>query len=628
MVILLIPAKWNVYSAAMDQGRFDLTTVDVDGHVIQLTGDWDLYPDGHFSPQEVASGLAGAPKPSGTFKAGEDHVGTYRAVFTVEAGKTYAISVRHQMLCERIYIDGELIGMVGNPGLTREESTPGIGYYLFSFAPASNEAEMLVQFSIFDVEYGMTLPTVLVSAEQTLLSYAGFKMFRDCFTLGIMLMVFVLFIAGYLFGGMKSSALHFSLAALAIGVHVLLRNRALIRVFQWQWDLTVIGEFLMMLLMVSALAGYIRKTYPEVFHRQVYWFLQIVTILYGCVILVTDTVIFPYLMLPYQSIVAAIGIYVLVRVIRPAFAQKTEGILFVAGFGLFLVFAVLDILYLNFIFLTSDFNLLQMGMVLFVCLHTAAMMVGLSRKDEALASARALEIEQRRANEMLLRLNMMKASFVATVSHEMRTPLTIISGHAEIVAKKMDEGATPKEDHLNRLETIASEANRLGDLVGSLLQVSKWMDSKDGRSVNLSDIVVRTARVYEPILEKKGNLLEVHVEARLPNIFANPDRIVQVVINLLSNANTHTPKGTVILRTSGKDGKVFLEVIDNGVGIAQEEIPHLFDRYYSQGEKGLGLPICKEVVEACGGDITIHSEVKKGTRVVVTFPTQCEEDQE
>lgn len=144
---------------------------------------------------------------------------------------------------------------------------------------------------------------------------------------------------------------------------------------------------------------------------------------------------------------------------------------------------------------------------------------------------------------------------------------------------------------------------------------------------DLAPLLERAAQLSEPIMHKNSNRLVTKIPLNLPHVLVNSASILQVLLNLLTNANRHTESGTVTVSAMEEDGMVEISVSDNGDGIDAELLPHVFARHISgDNGTGLGLAICKEAVEGHGGGIGIESETGKGTTVWFTLPEYKEEE--
>ncbi|OFI05444.1 alkaline phosphatase synthesis sensor protein PhoR [Clostridium acetireducens DSM 10703] len=223
------------------------------------------------------------------------------------------------------------------------------------------------------------------------------------------------------------------------------------------------------------------------------------------------------------------------------------------------------------------------------------------------------------------KLENMRSQFVANVSHELKTPLTSIKGFAETL-KYVDDAAN-KEKFLN---IINDEAERLTRLINDILTLSHIENNKYEKSeyVNLNEVIKDVCNLIKNVAKNKN--IEVSVVGdKIPNMLCERDKIKQMVLNLVDNAVKYTnSNGKVVVGTKLEDKKCVLWVEDTGEGISKEHIERLFERFYrvdkarsrSQGGTGLGLAIVKHIVMGLDGDITVESEVGKGSKFIVTIP--------
>lgn len=227
-----------------------------------------------------------------------------------------------------------------------------------------------------------------------------------------------------------------------------------------------------------------------------------------------------------------------------------------------------------------------------------------------------------------------KQDFFALVSHELRTPLTAILGYLELVLAD-EEPALPPE-HARHLEVVERNARRLVRLVGDLLfaaQVERAPLLIEPGPVDLPGLVRDAVALARPRAEEAGVTLELEPEpAPVQSCLGDRDRLAQVLDNLISNALKFTPPGGhVTVRLAAGDGRVRIEVADSGVGIPDEDLPHLFNRFYrarnaTEGAVpglGLGLMITRAIAEAHGGAVKVRSELGRGTTFTVLLPLRA-----
>jgi signal transduction histidine kinase len=239
-------------------------------------------------------------------------------------------------------------------------------------------------------------------------------------------------------------------------------------------------------------------------------------------------------------------------------------------------------------------------------------------------SARALA-EQ---NERLLELDRMKDQFVSTVSHELRTPLTSMIGYLELLREGEAGELTQEQAHF--LEIVDRNSHRLNDLIDDILFLSRvdgGRFSLDKKPVDLASLVREQVESISGAATTKGVELSLTVEEDPPPINADASRLVQLIDNLLSNAVKFTPEGGIVRVTVGaRGGAAHLEVSDSGVGIPEDEVDRLFQRFFRASTAGtikgtgLGLSIAKAIVDAHGGTISLRSEVGVGTTFMVDLP--------
>jgi signal transduction histidine kinase len=238
------------------------------------------------------------------------------------------------------------------------------------------------------------------------------------------------------------------------------------------------------------------------------------------------------------------------------------------------------------------------------------------------------------------------------VSHELRTPLTSVVGFSKLISKRMTEVVAPavppgdpKVDRALRqitdnLAIIVAEGDRLTTLINETLDLAKIEAGRiDWRSesVAIGEVIERAVAATAALLPDGGDVrLDITIAAGLPEITGDRDRLIQVVINLISNAVKFTPAGTITIRadplTDGVDG-VIVAVIDSGIGIAPEDHQAVFEPFRQSGDTltdkprgtGLGLAICREIIEHHGGRLWLESAIGAGSTFLFTLPATSRE---
>ena len=231
--------------------------------------------------------------------------------------------------------------------------------------------------------------------------------------------------------------------------------------------------------------------------------------------------------------------------------------------------------------------------------------------------------EQRKTEEM-------RREFVANVSHELRTPLTNIRSYAETLAD--NAGDIPPETEKNFLGVILNESDRMTHIVQDLLTLSRFDSGRSELNLAPFDFGEAVRDVYQANrleAQRHGHTMELELPGSLPEIVGDRERILQVMMNVVSNSIKYTPDGGRIRLSAGVQGKrVWMEVTDNGIGIPKEDRGRIFERFYrvdkarsrESGGTGLGLSIAKEIVQRHHGTIALAPHEGPGTTIRLTLP--------
>jgi signal transduction histidine kinase/DNA-binding response OmpR family regulator len=243
-----------------------------------------------------------------------------------------------------------------------------------------------------------------------------------------------------------------------------------------------------------------------------------------------------------------------------------------------------------------------------------------------------------------------KSSFLSTVSHELRTPLTSVLGFAKIIRRRLEERLFPmipeddrkiqqaKQQVIENLGIVVSEGERLTKLIDDVLDLAKIEAGKftwNMGSLAVKDVIDRAVSATASLFEAKKLELVRDIEQDLPAITGDLDRLIQVVINLISNAVKFTDSGSITCSAHRNGSELIVGVKDSGIGIAPDDQPKVFEKFKQVGDTltdkpkgtGLGLPICKEIVEYHGGRIWVESEPGHGSTFSFTLPIIAESAQ-
>ena len=229
------------------------------------------------------------------------------------------------------------------------------------------------------------------------------------------------------------------------------------------------------------------------------------------------------------------------------------------------------------------------------------------------------------------KLEQSRRDFVANVSHELRTPLTTIKSYSETLADMPD---VDRELQVRFLDVIASESDRMARIISDLLTLSELDENqtftKPPEPIDIRQMLESIVERMSLTAKKKNQTLTYHPINEVPVISGDHDGLERVIINIVSNAMKYTREGgTIEVYSSKVYNDICIKVADNGIGIQEDKLPHIFDRFYrvdkarsrDTGGTGLGLAIAKQTLESSfNGKIKISSEFHKGTEVTITIP--------
>ncbi|WLC70289.1 GAF domain-containing sensor histidine kinase [Clostridium estertheticum] len=283
------------------------------------------------------------------------------------------------------------------------------------------------------------------------------------------------------------------------------------------------------------------------------------------------------------------------------------------------------------------------GVVIMVNYKKAAYNESYRGNAYSIVSQVAVAIENAKLFKKLKDIDKTKTDFLSTVSHELRTPLTSIIGFTEMVKRKFEGTIVPELDlsiqknqsavvKIKRnVNIILSEGERLSSLINDLLDISRMEAGKvvlNMRKIDIEEIITQVITLMNPIIRGKSLQVIQSISETLPEIMADKDKLMQVIINLISNAIKFTQKGCIVCSARVVAQNIIVSISDTGVGIREEDKKYIFKKFSQVGDTltdkptgtGLGLSICKYIIEEHGGEIWVESEIGKGTDFSFSIP--------
>lgn len=234
------------------------------------------------------------------------------------------------------------------------------------------------------------------------------------------------------------------------------------------------------------------------------------------------------------------------------------------------------------------------------------------------------------------RLDKLRKDFIANVSHELRTPIAMLQGYSEAI---VDDIASSEEEKKEIAQVIYDESLRMGRLVNDLLDLARMEAghiSLNYEEISIHEFIEKINRKFQGLAKDKKISLSSFVTLDDPEFLLDPDKIEQVLTNLVDNAIRHTLEGgTVEIHVQSVSQGIKMDVKDTGTGIVEEDLPFVFERFYKADKArtrgrsgtGLGLAIAKNIVDAHLGTITVHSKVNEGTTFSFYLPRKSDKSE-
>ena len=615
-------------------GAVNLTGVDFGNEIATIQNTYfTMYPGAFYLPEEFAAGKvtqAGIPYDS----PGEvlSDYGTLRILLILPQDEVYAIAGKNVSYAQRLFIDGKEYAPIGVTGDSIETVTPKATRFVESFQPTGDTTEITIQYSAFVYADGGGLYPFVIGYVRNVARNEQLKVFRITAVTAALVTAALFFFGLFLFFPKGRYLLWFALLGVCVALRGLLTSDKFIMLLlpNLDWYLAVRMEFATNCGMALFAALYLNSLFPGVAHR---WAMRGFAALCASHLLFISLTPTAYFTRYTAWLVGGYAVFVsclLLAVLITALGQKltsplsdAEQILFLFGLVIYASFSVFGIYGHQNSLSLWGLDYPQVGMIVFLFLNMLALVLGFARTERELDEARRSEREMEETNRMLERLDKLRSDFLANISHEIKTPLTVADGFAQYTLAQIENGSVG-EDTKENLRLISKESVRLAELAEGLLRVSADM-AWDRRLTSVEEVIKRAAATCRPILAKNNNRLNLRIEDGLPPVRVNENMIHQVMLNLAVNANNHTQGGTVTFSGAVREGAAAFTVSDNGRGINPKLLSEAFKRQVSGGGgTGLGLAICKEIIDLHNGWITIVSTPGAGTTVTFTLPLEKE----
>ncbi|WP_409342615.1 sensor histidine kinase [Paenibacillus sp. MBLB4367] len=666
------------------RGELDLSQWEPerDG-IVELKGEWAFYwnrliEPGGFGPNGYPAdtpGLESVPYAAVPHVWKNDRAPEADGITSSEGFATYRLLVKapdrlrdHNLSlyvpsvasAYKLWINGKLAAWNGVVGTAREQMVPKNLPKTVALGSAG-EYELILQVSNFVQRKGGMWEALQLGEEQQVFGGMVRRMASELFIIGSLTVMGLYHISLYIMRRNERSPFYFGVLCLMIAIRALFQGEAIaVKLMPaFPWELSVKLEYIPTDVAVLMVLLFVHSQYPLEAKAAVNRWYGLFTWSYMLFILLAPARVYTKLMLPLQLMAVVVFLYVTIVFIR-AFIRKRHGSLNnLIGLTVFFASIINDILFYNNVLATGDW--IPFGLLVFLFAQTINLALTFSKsfarvegltvelqsanrslEDKVRERTATLEEKKREledANGVLSRMEQSRRRLLSNISHELGTPLTTVRGYI----KAMIDGVVKVGDPVY-LQLIYDKTVFLDRMIGDLFELSKLEGRQirfEFREAEVEQLIRRLFAKFELDMRDRklayelGPIIEP-VRDRTAFAAVDPIRIEQVYGNLLVNAQKNTPAGGKIrIETEwaagdGRQGSVTIKVIDTGRGIAEDELPFLFDRFYkgrvSQKQEtygvGLGLAISKEIVSCHDGEIGVRSKLGEGSVFYFTLPVR------
>lgn len=638
------------------------------GELVRLTGEWEFYWEELYEPGDFLANtplegrkITSIPHHSYGYEAEEGFssktgYGTYRLILQFaeeDIGEIKAIYVPALSSAYKVWVGGELKTEVGKVGTSRERMNPNYLASTIPFRVSSKNIEIIVQSSNFYQRKAGMYDPILLGDIETILQHKTKKTVFRALTVASLVIIGLYHLFMFSFYRRETSIIYFGLLCLFVGLRSWLVEEELYGVLftSWNWEFTTKLEYFGTTFGIAFLSLFTYKLFFQEMNKYIVFFIVFVVSIISLVILATPAIFYTNLINLLFVIVFFTAVYLLYVYFLALVRKRVGAFLHAAAMMILFATAMNDILYFSDNIYTTE--LTSAGLLVFIFGQAVSLSKRfanefsknekLSRKlkelnasleelvNERTEQLKRSNTELRIMNEKLNQTHKSRSKLISDISHEVATPLTNILAYT----KGMLDGVVPVEKKY--IELVYDKSMYLSKMLGDLRSLL-YMEAKqvkfEMKRVNIRQYINEFYEKNKYSVEEQG--IKFTIEDKLAqyqtDFFVNMDeiRIEQVLLNFLSNAQRFVQKGgkgKITLIVSKQEENILIELCDNGTGIKEEDLPFVFDRFFSRssehnehGGAGLGLAISKEMIENHKGQIGATSVYGSGSCFYFTLP--------
>jgi two-component system, sensor histidine kinase ChiS len=623
-------------------GSLDLSGWDFEKQgIVSLDGEWELYWRSLISPKQFST--SDVPVKTGYFSIpgywngypvngrplSGDGYATFRLKVRVKpGGSPLAMRIEEQSSAYRLWVNGTLTMENGIVARQADTMKPDRTICIANLPTGAEHLDCVLQVSNFHLYNGGPYRGIALGTSDAINKRQSRFFTVDLLIFGILLSIGVYHLVFYFLRRKDLSLLYFGIFCLCwcLGIPFgSLSGRFMTLIFPdapWYWLSRV--ELLTWYSSVPLFLMFFAFLFPQEFPSKVTRFAQVMAATACAFVLLVPSKYVNATEAPYSAFSMAMLVYVFWRLVCAVRRGRSEAGLMLAGFIFFLIATTNDILFMSLVIYSV--YLTTLGVTVMIIFQSFALARLHARSFTAVE---ALTEELQKKNIALSKLDKLKDEFLTNTSHELRTPLNGMIG----IAESLKSGVTGKlpEKTKENLALIVASGKRLSGLINDILDIAR-LKNKDiqlnQQPVDMRSLAETVLTGMQPLAAGKGLTLYNRVPATLPPVWADENRLQQILYNLVGNAVKFNDQGEIVISASGRGDLIEIFVTDTGIGIAEDKQEDIFKPFEqtdssdkrAHGGTGLGLSITKQLVELHGGTISVQSSPNAGAAFRFTLP--------
>lgn len=562
------------------------------------------------SPEEIA-GEKGVEKTDFT------NFITYRFTVPVREGVNYGITCKKSDYAVNVFVDGVLLAGTGHVSDKKEEFVPTAAAYEAFFTGKGDSAEIVIQQANFNHHKHYPIWFRLGPASE-ISKYNRRIVFENVVVAIILFTSALMNIGLFLCFFSRKELLWFSLVCLCAAIRTVFPAVTGFFVPEINWYVSHKLEICSLIAAFFFSVLYVGALFEKYINRRFYNIAQIFTGIVFALFAFTPSSVYSrcneVCLIAMVVMVFPMLVSMVIKLVKWRKTIPQSNVLALVGVAVYGLVSLNDALGYGNYFKNLDIINTTTGIAVFAFFNSLALAIEYRTSMDLLKESEAREQELGRTNQALERLNRVRETFLSDLSHELKTPLTVIASNAAVSAKQVSLNRADASTE-ERLGNIEREAVRLGKMVEKLKNSAQGQYREKAENINISEMLHSSADFCMPLCARNGNTVSVNCEENI-TAYASRNTMFHCLYNLISNATKHCSGKVIEIKCIDTKDGVVVSVVDHGDGMSKEAMERAFERGFSGDlSTGIGLPLCRELIENEGGTIFLSDTPGGGLTV-------------